>query len=477
MRSLLVVGALTTLLLAIVVVTQRAPMPPQEGTLATIEEERAALEWLKTSGKTFDPSAYGEAELAAITARLGKARIFGLGEVTHGSHQDQAFKAELIKQLVREGGIEVLLLEANRDAGRRFDRYIRLGEGDPAAIMQSGSFFRIWKNDEFSGLLLWLRNWNLTATDKVRIIGIDNQDAGRDSAFALAFLARFDQKEARRLRSDLGSLLPADGGQHDRFIEWYLKAPKADVERAAETVPALRGWFDKAPPGVRADPAFEEAKWAAETARQAFLIYEFQREDSDQTRADMDYYMRRDRFMADNALDMLAPDERAAIWAHDMHIIEELPKTLKDMGVISLGSRIRDRLGEAYATLGFTWSQGAFRASRLSPDGATTSDIISQSLDPVALLNNRPGEYGHLFDQTGAQAMWIDMSTLPDGELMKAWAKRPYWRGSAGWGVVVDSWQVPDTVSGDVPIDAATGFDVLVWFRTISPSRLWSFKS
>jgi len=476
MRNLFLASALATWLLAIPAWAEPAAAPAPDWTPATVEEERAALQWLKASGKAFDPSTYGEADLAPITAILGKARIIGIGEATHGAHQDQAFKAELIKQLVREGRIQVLVLEANRDAGRRFDRYVRLGEGDPAEVMRSGSFFRIWKDDEFAGLLLWLRSWNLVAANKIRVIGIDNQDAGRDSEFALAFVARFDPAAARRLRSALGSLLPAGGAQHGRFIEWYLKAPKAEVERAAGAVLALRDWFEKAPPKARDDAGFGETKWAAETARQAFSIFEFDRDDADKTKADIAYYMRRDRFMADNALGMLGDTERAAIWAHNEHVIKELPKAAKDMGVIVLGSVIHDRLGDNYATVGFTWSQGAFRASKLSASMPTSSDITNQSLDPVSLPNNRPGEYGHLFDQTGAQAMWIDMSTRPHGDLIDAWAARPYWRGSAGWGVSLDKWQVPDPANGDIPLDATTGFDVNVWFRTISPSRLWPLK-
>ena len=476
MRNLFLASLMASWLLAVPALAQPAPTPPPEFAPATAEEERAALQWLMASGKVFDPSAYGEADLAPVTAILGKARIIGIGEATHGAHQDQAFKAELIKQLVREGRIQALVLEANRDAGRRFDRYVRLGEGDPAEVMRSGSFFRIWKNDEFGGLLLWLRNWNLTSANKVRVIGIDNQDAGRDGEFALAFVSRFDPSAARRLRSELGSLLPARGAQHGRFIDWYLKAPKAEVARAAAAVLALRDWFEKAPPKARADAGFGETKWAAETARQAFSIFEFDRDDADKARADIAYYMRRDRFMAENALGMLGDTERAAIWAHNDHVIEDLPKMALDMGVIVLGSVIRDRLGEAYATVGFTWSQGAFRASKLSGNAPTTSDALNQSLDPVSLPNNRPGEYGHLFDQTGAQAMWIDMSTRPHGKVIDAWAKRPYWRGSAGWGVSMDQWQVADPANGSIPLDAAAGFDVNVWFRTISPSRLWPLK-
>ncbi|TAD84591.1 MAG: hypothetical protein EAY70_01150, partial [Sphingomonadales bacterium] len=108
-------------------------------TPATAEEEAAAVEWLKDKGVAFDPSAYDAATLAPLAERLGSARIIGIGEATHGSHQDQAFKAELIKQLVRSGKVTVLMLEANRDAGEQFDRYVREGVGDPAEVMRAGS--------------------------------------------------------------------------------------------------------------------------------------------------------------------------------------------------------------------------------------------------------------------------------------------------------------------------------------------------
>lgn len=476
MRKLTKAVAVAALALAVPGLSQPA-MP--DLTPATQEEEAAALDWLKASGRPFDPSAYGEAELGPLAELLGKSRVIGIGEATHGSHQDQLFKAELIKQLVRMGKVQVLVLEANRDAGYGFDRYVRFGEGDLADVVRSGSFFRIWKGDEFAGLILWLRAWNLQSDQKVRVIGIDDQDPGRDSVFALQFVERFDKAAAKRMRTGMGSLLPAPGAAHPRFIKWWLDSPKAEAEAARDATVALDQWFENAPAKAKADPAFNDARWAAETARQAYVIYEYERPDADKAKQTPDYYGRRDVFMAENAVGMIGADERAVIWAHDTHVMEDVPDLAKAVGFNTLGSLIKARIGEQYATVGFTWSQGSFRATDLqSMDGDAMAEAARNPRDDVVTLpNDRVGEAGHLFNQTGAQAMWIDFSTRPRGPVMDRWAKRSYWRGYAGWGVVKADWQKFNPDTGDFPLELTLGHDVIVWFRTISPSHRWSVIS
>jgi len=436
---------------------------------ATAEEEVAAVAWLKDKGVAFDPGAYDGDSLAPLAEQLGKARIIGIGEATHGSHQDQAFKAELIKQLVRSGKVTVLMLEANRDAGEQFDRYVREGAGDPAEAVRAESFFRIWKNDEFGGLLLWLRAWNQKAAIPVRIIGVDCQDAGRDSGVALEFIAAHDPAKAAQWAADMGGLKPGV-----RFVNWLDTAERAEFDRVTATTAALAGWFESADDATRAAPGFARARFAAVTAQQALAAFEFDRDDSDKSRADPAYYARRDKFMGENALAMLAPDERAVIWAHDSHVMEDIPDFLDAMGFQTLGTTIADKLGADYATVGFTWSQGSFR-STVAPLNADGSPDMKtrRNLEVVTLPNNRTGELGNLFDRTGAQAMWIDLATRPDTPLIASWSTRPYWRGWAGALVMPGKWQVTDLSIGEFAGDAVTGHDVIVWFQTITPTRLW----
>lgn len=464
-RNLFAVAASFYVFLAQPALAQPA-MP--DATPATAEEEAAAVEWLKDKGVAFDPSAYDASTLAPLAERLGTARIIGIGEATHGSHHDQAFKAELIKALVASGKVTVLLLEANRDAGEQFDRYVRLGEGDPVAVVRAGSFFRIWRNDEFTGLLMWLRAWNQSATTPVRIIGIDCQDAGRDSGVALEFIAAHAPDKAAQWTADMGGLKPGM-----RFIDWLDKAERAEVDRVTSTVAALVAWFEQTDETVRAAPGFARARFAAITAQQALAAFEFDRDDSDKSKADPAYFSRRDRFMGENAVAMLEPHERAALWAHDTHVMEDFPGWVRDMGFRTQGSTIRDKLGADYATVGFTWSQGSFRTS-LPPSGAdgTPNLKMRKQLEVVTLPNNRPGELGNLFDRTGAKAMWIDIASRPATPLIDSWSKRPYWRGWSGALTITENWQVSNPATGEIPGDAVTGHDVIVWFQTISPTRL-----
>jgi erythromycin esterase len=450
-----------------------ATVPGLDLTPATAAEEAAAAHWLRTAGQAFVPDALGPDELAPLVRRVAGARIVGIGEATHGGHQDQAFKAELIKALVRAGQTDVLLLEVNREAAAGFDRYVREGQGDPVALMRSGAFFRIWRNDAFAGLLLWLRQWNLQGGRGVRIVGVDMQDAGRDAAVALAWLRTQDAAAASRLAPPLGTLLPVAGREPPRFVEWYLQRPLAEVERARGGVDALAAWFDAAAPARRRAPGFDDARGAAQRATQAFRIFAFERPDADRRGVTPEYLSLRDRLMADNAVAALAEGERAVLWAHDGHVLDRVPALEASMGFAPLGTRLRERLGEGYRTVGFTWSRGSFHATRMSGYDDPAARSIGARLDVVTLPNDREGELGRVFDATGAQAMWIDLATRPREPLLDRWVQRRYWRGWAGWGVVESAWQKANVEAGDVPLPLDGGLDVIVWFRTLSPSRLW----
>ncbi len=452
----------------------QAPAPAQHPVhAATPGEEREAAAWLAAHAHPFDPAALSEADLTPIVARLAGARIIGVGEATHGTHQDQAFKAELIKALVRAGMIDTLILECNRDAGAGFDRYVRTGEGDPAALIRSESFFRIWKGDEFAGLLLWLRAWNLQSEKPVGVIGIDDQDAGRDAAVALADLARREPALAAAIRADIGSLIPADGQRWPHFYRWLTAAPHADFRRAYAAVTRLRDYYDRPAKPAGADEAFAAAGYAARIAWQGFNQFELENESIDVDKLPIEYDMRRDRFMARNALDRLGPTRRAAVWAHDLHVLDFLPPTAVSAGYVTLGTEFKRQLGDAYRTVGFTWSRGAVLTTQRS--GSSTEAMAAKPRDePTSLHNDQPGELGHVFDAAAATshaiAMWAPIREARGTPGLDGWRQSDYWRGHLGWRVDPATWQKPADRWG---MPAGEGFDVLVWFARVSPQQRW----
>ncbi|WP_199504461.1 baeRF12 domain-containing protein [Qipengyuania sp. YIM B01966] len=94
---------------------------------------------------------------------------------------------------MRTGQVRLLLMKSNLAPNARLDDYVRAGIGDPADALRDLSQFRNVKGDEFAGLVLWMRAWNLAhPDDMVRIAGFDAQDSGRDADIALTYLAARD---------------------------------------------------------------------------------------------------------------------------------------------------------------------------------------------------------------------------------------------------------------------------------------------
>jgi erythromycin esterase len=443
---------------------QAAPVTPPAG--VHVDEEQAAVAWLVQAAHPLSGADADAVELAPIAERLRGATVLGIGEATHGDHQDQLFKASLIRELVRRGQVRVLALEANRDAAHGFDRYVRFGEGDPVALMRSKSFFKIWRDQEFAGLLLWLRAWNQGGKNVVRIIGIDDQDAGRDTAFALSLVARHDAALAARLRAPLAGLIDATTTGGRKPYEWVAERTPAEIATAKAATRALADALD-AHPDWHADADYAESRQAAETAWQNIHIFELDGAGSKPGERPKGYYARRDIFMAANLQAMLQPRETAALWAHNRHVAETVPADAIAQGYTLVGAELKRALGDRYRAVGFTWSTGSI----LTVAGDPEKNRLNRPEDSVLpLRNDRPREIGGVFARLDPDAAWIDWTTRPHTPLLDRWVTTPYWFGEAGWGVDPAHWQ--DDALGDTSVSPFDrDFTVLVWFRTIGPSR------
>jgi erythromycin esterase len=431
-------------------------------------DEAAARAWIAQAGHRFDPAATGSADLAPLVERLAGARVIGIGEATHGTHQDEAFKAELIKALVRAGAIDTVAIECNRAAGYGFDRYVRFGEGDPAALMRSPSFFSIWRNDAFGGLLLWLRAWNQKADKPIRVVGIDNQSTGVDASVALVFLMRHDPESARRLRDAMGALLPTSDGTPVFLFDWVAKSDRATFDAMFKAATELETRLVDADPKWRDDPDYNEARYAAKVARQGLFEFDHEFKGADKKFDEPEYYSRRDGFMASNLIERIGGG-RAALWAHDSHVASAFLAADEKAGWRNLGWSIRGKLGAGYQTVGFSWSRATLNVVSL-PDAARNPPVETRVYSDVPLRNDRPGELGHLFSALPGDGWWVDMRARPRSPALDRWAARPTWRGWAGWRVDPANWQKKDEGSTRAP---GLGFDVIVWFRNMSPARVW----
>ena len=444
-----------------------APAPPSAVRLDTAQQRDAAA-WVAANAHPFNPGAIGDDVYAGIIDALGPADVYGLGEVTHGTHEDQQFKADLIKALVRSGRVDRLALEANYTVGMAFDRYVKTGVGDPVALVRSKDFFRIWKGDEFAGLLTWLRAYNLQAAHPVSIIAVDIQLPGRDLPIALADLARRDPHAADAFRKQLKPFLARQSEEPPRFSRVWLELTRPQRAAATAAAKALLTRFDTEPK-LQRGPGFGTAHEAARRAWQGMSSYEMIGEKS----PSQEEVSRRDRYMGENLLREAAGAHGVALWAHNSHVAANYDQIYEDEGQLTLGRVVMKSIGSRYRTVGATYSKAAVMITQahLSGTAALSTDVD----DKVHILaNDGPQTTGALFDLAAepshAQAMWLRAPTPTETSAPSGVERGDFFFGEAGW------LYNPATFQKD-PEDAAGSklntYDVLVWFKELTPQHRW----
>lgn len=448
------------------------PSPPFVPVRATAEEQSAASAWLAANARAIGSLSPDKTDLAPIVERLTGAKIIGIGEATHGSHEDQAFKAELIRALIRAGAVRQVMIEGNIAPNAALDRYVRLGEGDPAVALGHPSQFRNLKGDEFGSLLVWLRAWNLThPDDMVGIGGFDVQDAGRDADYALAYVAQRDPGFAAAIGLAFAPLRPAEAGtEYPRFPTTFDAMTVDERKAVSAAAVKLRDWFDAHEPIDAVDRDFEEARDSALAAVQGMVVFEYGIQPPEGMDP-MDYYARRDRLMANNIIRLQQRHGKGTVlWAHDMHVLDRVTPPLRAMGLATLGTLIEDQLGADYRTVGFLWSYGAIRATAAAA-GQPMNEIKPADTD-ITLRSDAAGTLGRLFEDAlpGVEAAWIDMDAMRADPALAAFRKASYLPPYAGWFVVPSEW-MRDYDQQALPWTDA--FDIVVWHREITPQHRW----
>src|SRR3546814_16193985 len=93
------------------------------------------LEWIRSHGHALAATDPTPDDLRSLATALGSPRVIGIGEITHGTHEDLAVKSALIRALIERGDIDCLVFELNRRVGERLQRFVAPGrtETDPVA--------------------------------------------------------------------------------------------------------------------------------------------------------------------------------------------------------------------------------------------------------------------------------------------------------------------------------------------------------
>jgi erythromycin esterase len=428
--------------------------------------ESEAVAWLKESAHPFDPAALDQAALAPLVAAVAGARVVGIGEVTHGTHEDSAFKAALVGAMVARGDIAQVVFELNRATGERLQAFIAPGstETDPDRAMREGKVYQVWMTRDFANLLLALQAWNRTAAPPVRVSGVDVQDTGRDARVALDALALRDPVRAAALQARLAPLL-SDAALSRHMVhavqamshaQWQEALAAARQLEAASALPAGAN-------GQAGDAAAMRALAAAGAARAGLEMFEFDANGADAAAMPRDYYGLRDRAMADRLLASLHKGERAVLWAHDSHVARR--GTPAGFEGTSIGTRLNDVLGPGgYAAINFSYADAGLHAIGIAAGDKAPS--AGQTRPDVWTLHAAPGSLGEFAARTGLPAYWVDLRTLPRERWTGGFLSLPYARLGFGWGFSDDNFS-----PFDFPEPIGYAFDILVHIARMTPSE------
>lgn len=432
------------------------------GPLAAAEArpfEGEALAWVRANAHAL-PADPAIGDLKPLVQALDGARIIGIGEATHGTHEDFALKCQLIKALVSFGGVRCVALEANLSAGLALDGYVSGGTGDITDLLRTSGFFQNWQSEEFGALFMWLRGWNLAGKDPVRIVAIDCQASPQDAWHALEWLAAADPAAAELLKARLAPLTTPQN-RKSRLLEVLQAMTAAERDRQIAALDALKAAIAR----HTGKPGQPLALHAAEAARQGLLVFEHDVKDAPKEEPPPSYWARRDRYMADNLI-VLAGEGRAVLHAHNNHV---LPIAYEDKADSegSQGLYLRRHLAAGYRTVGFEYDRGLIHA-KLEKKGQPVPGRDQPWI--VAARPSLPEGLGGFFARTGLDRFWLDLRPPASTPALRAWRKHPYFHDWPGF-TVRESTELQEWER--LPIEDV--FDLLVFFRTVSPSRFYDY--
>ncbi|MFB6837857.1 erythromycin esterase family protein [Streptomyces sp. NPDC056361] len=352
-----------------------------------------SLEGIAHPLRSTDPAG-PTADLRALSGMVGDAKVVGLGEATHGSHEFFAMKERVFRHLVEERGFTTFALEMSWSAGLRIDEYLQGGPGDPRKIAEETLAGSPWEREEFVSLIGWMREHNRRHPDhRVHFMG-DDLGAPKlgDHIFerVLSSVRESRPEALPRLTELYGRLRPFD----DVFA--YLRRPVAEREekaaRAQEALDLLAG---------QEKDGDEDYAWTVQHARNIAQTFAFATVDLTDAASVTAAERLRDQAMADNVLWWQRHSgHKMLLSAHNGHV--GYVSTHPDTYPRTQGAVLRDRLGRDYTAIGFSFAGGSFLTKDTSLDG---------DWEPVTVPAAVPGMNEHTLDRVRHRDFYLDLRT------------------------------------------------------------------
>lgn len=383
------------------------PTSPPPATPSPAEIRTAQLNDALHPLQTTDPAA-GLTDLAPLS-RVAQARVVGMGEGTHGTRQFFRMKHRIFRWLVEEHGVRVFAMESDVAEGIYLDRYVQTGEGDLEAIMLARMHYWPWYTEEMRDLIQWMADYNAgrPEQERLRYIGVDSATVGLQPDLLIQYLTRTAPDLLDAAEDAVGPLRVSMAGAW----ELYAAMSQGDYDRLREGLEALTDILlnrraELVAAGSEAD--FELHMYLLRNLLDShaamFMVH---------NAAWIDQSHHRERSLANNVLRLEAltePGIRVALWGHNLHVAA----SPHGEGFPTMGSFLRETLGDEYQAVGFSWAHGEFMAQ--APGVGVMKHV--HPLPPLA------GSVNELLHSADEENFILDLTSLPVAEL-RNWLVQP----------------------------------------------------
>ena len=372
--------------------------------------------------RTCEPDGGDNGDLAILGQLVGRSKVVGLGEATHGTSDIFKMKDRIVRYLAANEGFDIFTIEANLPESYRMNDYTVDGTGDPAELIR-GLYVWPWRTEEMLSMVEWMKTYN-AGTPKITYTGVDMQ----------IHTTLIQQLQLRLEGCPATGALAAEIA--DKLQHIYPQPYRIDKKLAEEIDAGLNELAANAE--IASLPDGRKA-WIRQYID---LLHQFLSQATDA------YW--RDWGMAENMLWILGqnPGSRAVLWAHNLHIARKVDPNqfLCPMGVF-----LKKRLADDYRTIGFVCYEGSYTAWKdglkafdlPAPVPGTLEYALGQLDEPIFMLDLKK-----MREENAPAMRWID-----DLEFREAGA-------------------TPEIYSNNHITDA---FDCLVFIRNSSASHILKY--
>jgi protein-L-isoaspartate(D-aspartate) O-methyltransferase len=343
------------------------PLLGEEGWQAPAQEERRVIKLrgeplARTIANAAEPfETIKAAELSALLARIGDARVVLLGEASHGSSEFYSMREKISRELIARKGFNFIAIEGDWPDAARIDHYVRHREFPPSEWTAFARFPTwMWRNNEVRSFVDWLRGHNAVLKPGARVAfhGLDLYSLYASIRSVLEYLDEVDPRSAKIARERYGCLSPwqADPATYGHAaLTGSYPTCESDVVRALRDLMAKRQAY-ASHDGERFLDAMQNARLVANAERYYRIMYYGSRAS----------WNLRDEHMFQTLTTLLAhhgPQAKGIVWAHNSHIGDAAATEMSARGEHNIGQLCRKEFGDRCYAIGFGTDHGTVAAA------------------------------------------------------------------------------------------------------------------